>query len=364
MTALGLHEFHKSLGAQFGEHAGCEVVQSYGDPLAEHAALRSTVGIADLSFRGRLCVIGADRTRFLNGQVTNNIKDLKLGMGCYTALTNNKGKIQADLNIYAFAEELLLDFEPGLTAKITERLEKFIVADDVQVVDVSRNYGLLSIQGPLSATAIIQSGFYTYVPEQMFQSAKASDKTLGELYLINMPRFSTPGFKLLAPVAAMGTLADKLITTAKGLEGRACGWEALEVTRIEAGIPRYGVDMDESNLPQEAGIEECAVSYTKGCYIGQEVINRIRSFGQVTRTLRGLQLVDGLKKLPARGDKLLHDGREVGLVTSATFSPALRRNIALGYVRKEFNESGMILTVQTADGESAATIVPLPFEAT
>src|SRR5579863_10199230 len=119
MTAVALHELHHGLGARFTEVNGCEVVDDYGDPTAEYAALRETAGVFDLSFRGRICLTGADRVRFLNGQVTNNVKDLRAGNGCYAALVTAKGKLESDLNIYALENELLLDFEPGLTATIT-----------------------------------------------------------------------------------------------------------------------------------------------------------------------------------------------------------------------------------------------------
>ncbi len=144
--------------------------------------------------------------------------------------------------------------------------------------------------------------------------------------------------------------------------GGPVGWQAFETARIEAGIPRFGADMDETNLPLECGIENCcAVSYHKGCYIGQEVINRIHSFGHVTRELRGLRLADDLKSLPQKHDKLFHDGKEIGYITSAVKSPTLKANIALGYVRREANQIGRELTVRMAASESRAKVVELPF---
>ena len=156
-------------------------------------------------------------------------------------------------------------------------------------------------------------------------------------------------------------MADKLIAGAKEIGGRACGWQAFETARIEAGIPRFGADMDETNIPLECGIESRAITYTKGCYIGQEVINRVHSVGHVNRELRGLRLADDLKALPQRGDKLFHAGKEVGHITSAAESPSLNANIALGYVRREANQIGNQLELRTSAGESPAQIVPLPF---
>ena len=146
--SLSLHEFHHGLGARFAELDGAEIVADYGDWLAEHKSLCEAAGIIDLSFRSRLCLVGADRARFLHGQVTNDVKKLCAGEGCYAAITTAKGKMESDLNIFALADELFLDFEPGLTEKISQRLEKFIVADDVQIVDVLPHYGLLSVHGP------------------------------------------------------------------------------------------------------------------------------------------------------------------------------------------------------------------------
>ena len=155
MEPLVLHEFHHALNAQFTEVRGLQVVGSYGDPLAEHAALRESAGVLDFSFRSRLCLTGADRVRFLHGQVTNDIGSVPAGEGCYAALVTAKGKMQSDLNVYCLANELLLDFEPALTGTVSQRLEKYIVADDVQIVDVGPLYGLLSVQGPKSAAMMV-----------------------------------------------------------------------------------------------------------------------------------------------------------------------------------------------------------------
>ena len=361
MSALTLHEFHEGLNARFAQVNGCEVVNDYGDAAAEHAALGSAAGVLDLSFRGRICLTGADRVRLLNGQVTNNVKDLRAGQGCYAALVTAKGKLESDLNIYALANELLLDFEPGLAATVTQRLEKYIIADDAQVVDASPHYGLLSAQGPKAETVVRALGLTPEIPGKPLEFVTVQNVTLGEIYVMNQPRTGMSGFDLFVPAPALGAVMDKLIAAAKETGGRACGWQALEMARLEAGIPRFGADMDETNLAPEAGIEERAINYAKGCYIGQEVIARIRTYGQVAKALRGLRLADDLKDLPAKGDKLFHDGKEVGYITSALASPTLRANIALGYVRKEANQIGTELTLKTLHGESPVKIVELPF---
>ena len=360
IMSLLLHEFHKSLGARFSGLNNAELVADYGDWLGEHKALRETAAVLDLSFRGRICLLGNDRVRFLHGQITNDVKKLGIGEGCYAALTTAKGKMESDLNVYNLPDELLLDFEPGLTQKISQRLEKFIVADDVQIVDVAEHYGLLSVQGPKAMEAVRALGFPD-VPQKEFSIIKHSDATLGEIYLANQRRVSsgTDGFDIFVPNESLGAVLDKLIAAAKRAGGRACGWTAFETARIEAGIPRFGADMDETNLPMECDVQNRMISFHKGCYIGQEVLNRIHAIGHVTKELRGLRFAGELK-LPQKGDKLCHGGKEVGYVTSAVKSPALDANIALGYVRHEANQIGTVLTLQTADGESPVTVVELP----
>ena len=353
-----LHEFHHTLGARFGELNGAEVVADYGDTLSEHAALRESAGVMDLSFRSRLCLIGADRARYLHGQVTNDVKKLRTGEGCYAAITTAKGKMESDLNIFALADELLLDFEPGLTEKISARLEKFIVADDVQIVDAAPHYGLLSVQGPKAEAVVRAIGLFADVPDRLLASLKISDAMLGEIYLVNNFRLGGIGFDLFVPNNSLGAVADKLIAAAKSVGGRAVGWTAFETARIEAGIPRFGADMDETSIPLECGIESRAIVYNKGCYLGQEVINRIHSVGHVNRELRGLRLPDDLKSLPVRGEKLFSGGKEVGQITSAVKS-LLAGNIALGYVRREVNSIGSELQLGVAGG--VVRIVELPF---
>ena len=360
MNPLMLHEFHPGLGARFAELNGAQVVNDYGDWRAEHAEVRETAGVIDLSFRSRICLVGADRARFLHGQVTNDVKKLRAAEGCYAVLTTAKGKMESDLNIFALADEMLLDFEPGLTEKISQRLEKFIVADDVQIVDAAPHYGLLSVQGPKAENIVRALELFAEVPAKPLGLLKIADATLGEIYLANHPRLGVNGFDLFVPNHSLGAVADKLIAAAKQLGGGAVGWQAFETARIEAGIPRFGADMDETNIPLECGIEARAITYNKGCYIGQEVINRIHSVGHVNRELRALRLATDLKNLPPRGEKLFSAGKEVGHITSAVKSPQFG-NIALGYVRREVNQIGSELIFRMAAGESVAKIVPLPF---
>lgn len=361
METLVLHEFHARLGGSFGRVEGGEVVSDYGDARSEYHALRRTAAVVDLSSRGRLVLLGADRQKMLNGQVTNNVKDLEVGKGCYAALVNAKARILTDLYVFALPQETLLDFEPGLTAQVTERLEKFIVSDDVQIVDAAPHYGLLSIQGPRVDRVVEALGMFEKLPAEPLAFVTTNDPELGVMYLMNQSRAGTRGFDLFVPTTSLEAAATRLMAAMADMGGRMAGWNALEITRIEAGLPRYGIDMDATNLAPEAGIESRAISYTKGCYSGQEVIARIRTYGQVAKALRGMELTCDAGALPARGTRLFKDGRDVGYLTSVTWSPTLEKSIALGYVRKEANQVSTRLDVGEPGSATSAGIVPLPF---
>ena len=361
MNTPVLNDYHLSLGARIGEVRGSSAVRDYGDPGREHDALRTGAGVLDLGFRGRLCLTGADRVRFLHGQVTNDIQSLRAGRGCYAALVTSKGKMESDLSVYCLAGELLLDFEPGLSEFIARRLERYIVADDVQVVDVAPLYGLLSVQGPRSESVLQSLRLGGALPARAFEFVQPPASAFGELYVMIRARLGSVGFDLFVPAENLAATAASLVEAVKSAGGCPCGWDAFETVRVEAGIPRFGQDMDETNIPLECGIEAIAVSYSKGCYIGQEVLNRIHSIGHVTRELRGLRFSPEPPELPARGQKLYQSEREAGYVTSAVHSPALGCVVALGYVRRESGGIGATLAMRTASGETEARVVELPF---
>ena len=350
--SLALHEAHGALGATFGEVAGSEVVLHYGDAAAEHHAWVTTAAVIDLGFRGRFCLTGSDRVRLLHGQVTNDVQGLGRWQGCYAAFVTNKGKMQADAFVYALPDELLVDVEPGRTGPLRERLEHYIVADDVQCIDVAPHYGLLSVQGPRSAGVLQRLALGVEAPTRPLSMTLVADAVMGDMYVAAHARTGTAGFDVFVPLDAQAMLLDKLVAAARDEGGRMAGWEAMELARIEAGIPRFGADMDEANLPPEAGIEGRAVSYAKGCYIGQEVIARVRTYGQVAKALRGLRVAAG-GVVPSPGDRLLKDGKDVGYLTSVARSSRAGGVIALGYVRRECNATGTALLARTALGDAA-----------
>ena len=309
----------------------------------EFTALTEDAGLLDLSCRSRLCLLGEDRTKFLHGQVTNDINGLAEHTGCYAALVNAKGKMESDLFIYRLTDEILLDFEPDLTEAVKTRLEKYIIAEDVEIADVAPHFELLSIQGPGAAAVLKDLGMPK--PKNKLDVATGPDAE----YVINQPRLGTTGFDLFVPIGKLEIWKTRLAQHAL-----PCSEEAFEKARVLSTIPRFGKDLTETNLPPEGGLETCAISYTKGCYIGQEIIARIRTYGQVAKALRGLRL-DG----PAvEGDAVFLGDKQVGTLSSVITQP----DVALALIRREANDLGNTLRVETKNGEISAVVATLPFE--
>ena len=309
----------------------------------EFTSLTESAGLLDLSNRSRLCLLGADRVNFLHGQVTNDINGLAENSGCYAALVNAKGKMESDMFVYRLEEELLLDFEPNLTEPVQSRLEKFIITEDVEVVNVAPHFGLLSIQGP-EAIEVLEA-LKLPVPQENYTLAKTED----EIYIINQPRLGTIGFDLFMPVDSLDELKSCLTEFVP-----LCSEAAFDHARILGTIPRFGQDITESNLAPEGGIEPRAISYAKGCYIGQEIIARIRTYGKVNRILRGLSL-DGVA---VEGDEIFSGDKKVGVLSSVTTEP----NVALAIIHRDAIEPSTSLRVNTKNGNVTAKVATLPFE--
>jgi folate-binding protein YgfZ len=205
------------------------------------------------------------------------------------------------------------------------------------------------VQG-LKAEAVLRgAGLVPELPDKPLYFRKSANSSDGEIYIMNHPRVGTSGYDVFTPLADITAIRKKLVAATDAIGGCICGAEALEVARIEAGIPRFGVDMDETNFPQECGIEERAVSYTKGCYIGQEVLNRIHTMGHVNRALCAIKLPADLSSLPT----------EVGHITSAATLPVAGKNVALALVRKEAGGAGTELTLRSAAGEGSVVVESL-----
>jgi len=321
-----------------------------------YQAARQRAACVERTHRGRIVVSGADRRSYLQGLFTNDIDALEAGRGCYTAYLTAQGRMIADLWVYELGDALLLAMLDDVTASVLGRLDQFIFSEDVQLGDVTATFTEIAVVGPESAAVVATLG-------------SGSADVLNALPLHGNLRTSTPagvavivtriedlgvsGFDLYVERAHAGGLLGSLRQA--GVPELASA--DLDALRIEAGVPLFHRDMDEDTIPLEAGIESRAISMTKGCYVGQEVIIRVlhRGHGRVVRKLVGLR-VDG-DDVPAAGATIRAADRDIGHVTSATFSPVLQQPIALAYVHRDFVEPGTTVTI--GDREAAISGLPL-----
>lgn len=334
---------HRRLGAEMGEPDGFPVPLRYGPVEDELRALKETAGIADLSWRGRLELLGKDRLRFLHNYVTCDIKGLAPGSGAYGFFTNPQGRILSDAVLLALEDRLWVEVGPGQEEPLAAHLKKFILADRV---DVRRLDDMLPIAvlGP-RAEAVLGADLSSL--EQEWSHARIAVHGT-EVEIQRRGLLGTPAWTLWVSASVAAPLVERLI--AQG--ARPAGFEALEALRAEAGIPRFGRDYGPDNFPQETGIEE-AVSYTKGCYLGQEVVARIHYRGGVQNVLRKL-VFEGVE--PAPGVTLLHDGREAGKATTVISSQ--RGSMGLGILHRRAAEPGTRLEVEGGTPLDTAVVRP------
>jgi len=352
-----LYEAQRAEGAQFTEDRGWEVAQKFSSVDEEYETLKRSVGLLDLTSSGLIEATGPDRVRFLHGMLTNNIKTLNAGQGCYAAMLTPQGRTVADMRVFCLRDSLILTVEPGLPEKVAIGLKKFIISDQVQLLDRSEELALLSIQGPKAGELLSQITSHRDPPPQLFDHCEAETQ-LGKVRVCRVDRTREGGYDLIVSQKNLLEFWSLIQQTAKWLGTKPVGLDALNIHRVEAGIPRYGVDLDETNLPLEAGLDH-AISLNKGCYMGQEIIARATYLGHLNRKLVGLLLAGGR---PAhRGDKVFQKEQEVGWITSSVYSPSLQRAIAMGYLRREAMEPGTNLRVEHAGTSIPVEVTRLPF---
>lgn len=353
MEPLSLHFLHEQAGAHFLEVNGREVVADYGDVDAEYRAAREAVALHDATYREALRITGEDRASFLHGMVTQEIKGLPAGAATYAAMITVKGAMVADARVLRREADLLLDVEPGLGAKVREFLEKFLISEDAELHDATGEQGVLRLLGPRTAEllgAALGSPFAP-LPQDATRAATLAGQ---EVLLVGAARLEPHGVEVRVPRAGLEAVWKALEAAGAGLGLKRLGWRALEMLRVEAGEPRYGQDMVDTTIPLEANLAH-AISYNKGCYIGQEVIARATFRGHMNRKLAGLLLG---ATAAAPGTELKKDGKKVGWVTSVVRSPRKGQHVALGYVHRDHLEPGTVLTV--GEGPAEATVAALP----
>ncbi len=321
MAPTALHEKFSTSGARLAEYGGAQTVAVFSSPETELQALSEGCGIFDLGWRAKLLITGADRMRWMNGMVSNNIRDLAPGHGVYSFFLNPQGHILGDMYVYNRGDSLVLDTDVAQVERIASKLKRYIIMDKVEIDDASQSFSAIGLQGPKSLAMIRAAGFA--IPDMAALEIK--DISWGDAS-IPLVRTLHGGCEVWAGADNASGLWESLV----GAGATPVGSETLEIWRIIQGIPRYDQDIRERDLPQETRQEQ-ALNYTKGCYIGQEIVERIRSRGAVHRILTGFRFQG---PPPTPGTKIEKDGREVGEITSVTTAPGLGA-IGLGYLRRE-----------------------------
>ncbi len=347
MLETALHSHLAARGAVHVAERGVVLPRRFGDdPAVEYAALREGAALVDLGFRALVRATGTDRVTFLHGMLTNDIASLAPGSGCPALLLTIQGRVTADLRVGALEDALLLDVDVRARAALLEALAKLIIADDVELGEAGEPLALIGVEGPGAARLLPgAAGLAPYAHAVVTLAgvpvrAQRASEVRG------------PGFVLHAPAARAAAVWDALLA----LGARPCGMEALESRRVEVGVPRIGVDMDGATLALEVPVED-AISATKGCYLGQEVVARGTARGHVNRRLVGLRL-EGAE--PSPGAPLVHDAKEVGRLTSVARSFGGGGLAALGFVRREHWEPRTELRVRHGQAVTVARVAAFP----
>jgi len=347
MTATALHDTLSAAGARLGEYSGAQTAAAFSSPQAEFAVLRTGCGIFDLGWRAKIILTGADRQKWLNGMVTNNIRDLAVNHGVYCFLLNPQGHILADMYVYNRGDYIVVDTDISQAQKVTGIFDHYIIMDDVEVTDAGAKLTAIGLQGPASAGVLRATG----IDPGNLQPLQVADAVWNGLG-ISLVRSEFGGYEIwLAPPNT--TSVWEALTRAGAVP---VGTEALELWRIASGIPKYGVDIRERDLPQETE-QERALNFMKGCYVGQEIVERIRSRGAVHRKFTGFRFTG---VLPPPGTKVQAAGKDVGELTSTAAVPTGSGEVplGLGYIRREAATPGE----KVQAGNTEAIVTGLPFD--
>jgi folate-binding protein YgfZ len=350
MPTTSLHDRLIAAGATVRDYLGAETASGFGDPRREYVELRSGAAVYDLGWRAKIVATGADRVRWMNGMVTNNIRDLAPGHGNYNFLLNAQGRILGDMYIYNRGEYLLIDTARWQAPKLLEVMNKFIIMDDVELTEIGDKLTSLAVQGP-DAREVLRDAGFNFADVEPLEVQDITWNDIG-LSITRLASDVSQTYEIWLTPASAAAAWDALVRSG----AKPVGSEALEMFRFAAGIPQYGRDISERYLPQETDQEQ-ALNFNKGCYIGQEIVERIHSRALLHRKLTGF-VVEGPP--PAPGSKIQQDGKDVGEITSALIVPGNEgdRTLALGYLRTDARTPGVELTV----GGARAAVHLLPYK--
>lgn len=348
-----LAALHRSNGAQMGVWFGCALPDSWGNPPAEEAFARNSVALIDKNYRAYFSFTGPDRVRYLNAILTNNIKDLAAGHGNVSLLLNPQGRILAEIETYAFGDKLFCVSYAMIRERLIETIEKFIIMDDVTLTDESQLHGTLALEGPRAAAAVSD---LTGIDLASMDDLVFADSKVAAIpcRIVKRSPGGIPGADFVVERHQLESLWNLLETAVRKRGGGPMGYSALNAHRLAQGVPWFTYDFGEKQIPHEAGLQDSHISYTKGCYTGQEIVERVRSRGQVNR--QRVHLIFTGSSVPHAGEPLTVNGAEVGHVTRAAMLDSFGFPIGMGYVRKENNATGSEL--QWAGGSARVSKFP------
>ena len=345
-SPLALH--HEKMGARLNSE---KVPLDYGDQIGEYWAVKNGAGLVDVSDIGRLMITGKDRITFLNSLLTNDLSHLPEGSGQHSALLNTKARVLADLYLYNEPGRVYVDTGYSSGDKVKRALDNFVITEDVQIEDVGMELVQISLQGPKGAKAI-REAFGT----DMGDLKPLQQKNLGPSTIISRDRTGQGGYDLIMPVDEADAVWQGFLLQGGDPELRPVGLGAVEILRLEAGIPHYGLDFDENTIVLEAGFKD-ALSFTKGCYLGQEVVARATHIGRVNKQL--VQVEVESKTPPVTRSKMMSSGAEAGFITSAAYSPGLEKSVAIAYANRDFAKEGTRLTIDNTENGVAAVVTKI-----
>src|SRR5271167_1200780 len=350
-----IHE-HQAAGATLASYHDCTLPEQFATFADEYRAAREAAAIFDSNWHTIVELTGPDRVRYLNAIVSGDVKSLGEGRGIFALLLTPQGHILAELEIYALQGKLLVLSHASVRERTVATLDKFIIMDDVALSDVTEQFGSFAVEGPRAGTVIAEAcglaleGFSEHSVAEVQIDGVAC-------HLIRHAHFGLPGAEIIAPREHLGLLWKNLRASVLVQHGAAIGMRALNSLRLEAGIPWFPDDFNDTVIPHEAALEATHISFTKGCYTGQEIVERVRSRGQVNRRRAQLKFSVAdpptpLTRLYARGTETQSaERKEVGIITSAAFSPAANAAIGMAYVRREHNSAGSVLEFDESTAE-------------
>jgi len=349
MTVTTLQDKLTAAGARLASYRGADTSATFGDTAAEFRSLLEGSAVFDMSWQAKLVISGRDRTRWLNGMVTNNIRDLAVGRGVYNFTLTPQGRNQGDLVAYNRGDYFLATTDQAQAEPLTAILQRYIIMDQVEIENISDKLVSIGVAGPRAKELLTNAG----IDVSQLEVGQVIDIMSGEIG-ISVARNTQPnldGYEIWLAVENTEKVWDALIVAG----ATPVGSDALELYRIVCGVPRYGIDLRERDLPQETG-QQHALNFSKGCYIGQEIVERIRARGNVHRAFVGFEVTGDA---PQSGAKVIAGDKEAGEITSAARIPfpGGERTLALGYLRREAAAPGSAVLI----GEQNATVQTLPF---